>query len=190
MSLEAIDLPVHEVEQVGDVQDVAYLVPLSPEAAVIKRAIVKMPCCPEDEKSLIDLPHLPGPCDHPAAVDDRLHAKGGIVFLDQQFGGELGRAVERTAAVSRKLLGDAARGPTVSKCTGHNCEAITFKPQREGTQRRNLINPARRQKNHRRAMTTRVFEGIECPDQIGIDEIARIAVPTGMDGRLGRALDQ
>ena len=49
---------------------------------------------PQGVDTLIDLAPLARPGDDAAAVDQGLHTVGGAVFLDEEFGSQLGCAVE------------------------------------------------------------------------------------------------
>ena len=55
------------------------------------------------------LPICQGPAMHAAAVDHRRDALAGPVLLDQELGGELGRAVQGPVPDHRELLGDTRR---------------------------------------------------------------------------------
>ena len=83
--------------------------PCAAEADVGERVAEVVGEHPVGEDPLVDLAHLPGAGDHAAAVDHRGDAEPVAVLLDQQLGGELGRAVEGAGALERELLGDARR---------------------------------------------------------------------------------
>src|SRR5439155_5200342 len=102
--IEIGDLKSDQIEQIRHMQYVAHLAALAAEADVTQRPPVEMASRPQHEEALIYLAHLPRAGDHATAVDDRAQAEGGIVFLDQQLGSELGRAVERARRAGREIL--------------------------------------------------------------------------------------
>src|SRR3954469_1694574 len=87
-------LLLDKVEQVIDVQEVAYLLARSAVAEICGPPSEIMGQHPVAEDSLVRLAHLPWPCDHSAAVDDRQQAVRGCIFRDQVLGSELCGAVE------------------------------------------------------------------------------------------------
>ena len=103
-------LALDQVDQVLDVEQVAHLLALAAEADVAERVAEVVGEHPVGEDALVDLSHLPGAGDHPAAVDDGGEAEAGPVLLDQQLGGELGRPVEGAGALQRKLLARSRPG--------------------------------------------------------------------------------
>ena len=127
-------------------QHVADLVAGAAEPAIGEGAAIKVPRRPQHKKALVDLAHLPGPGQDAAAVDDRPRPKGGVIFLDQQFRGELARAVKRAGARRQEIFADAALGPPSPISPGCDDQPIAFAPQRQPAQRRNRVDPAGRQK--------------------------------------------
>ena len=61
--------------------------------------------------------------------------------------------------------------------------------QRQPAQRRDRVDPARRQENHCAAMAARMVEAVDRAEQVGVEQIAGAAVVAGMHRRLGRAFD-
>src|SRR6478672_3210135 len=111
-ALRVAELLVDEVDQVVDVKQVAHLLAGAAVADVGEWAAEVVAEQPPGEDALIDLAHLPRAGDHAAAVGHRPQPEGVGVLLDQQLGGELGRAVEGAGAGEREILGDARRpGP-------------------------------------------------------------------------------
>ena len=102
------------------------------------------------EDPLVDLAHLPGPGDHPAAVDHGPHAEGGPVLLDQQLGGQLGRAVEGAGAGEREVLGDARRPRRPGqRLLGGELEAGRRLLQRQRDLRRDRVDAAGREEDEK-----------------------------------------
>jgi hypothetical protein len=56
--------------------------------------------------------------------DDRIEAKGRMVFLDQQFRSEVARTVKRARTCRRQILGDAARRPAGPGLSGWEDQSI------------------------------------------------------------------
>src|SRR5205085_8115904 len=88
--------------------EVAHLLAPPTPADVGELAPEVVPAHPEGEDALVDLAHLPRAGDDAAAVDDEAQAIHRAIFLDEQFGAELRRAIERPRALQREVLGDAA----------------------------------------------------------------------------------
>src|SRR5436853_79087 len=82
---------------------------LQPKSAMARRQAEKMPSNSIRKDSLIDFSHLPGAGENAATVDEQRHSVRVSVLLQNQFPGELGRAVKRPGACERKILGDSAR---------------------------------------------------------------------------------
>ena len=77
-------------------QQVTDLLAATAETDVLQRPLKMMAGHPQSNDSLVDLSHLPGAGDDSATIDQRGQAAGVIVFLDQQFAGELAGPIERT----------------------------------------------------------------------------------------------
>ncbi len=122
-ALRVAELLVDQVDQVVDVEQVAHLLARAAVADVGERAAEEVAEQPPGEDALVDLAHLPGPGDHAAAVGHRAQAEGVGVLLDQQLGGELGRAVEGAGAGQREVLGDARRPGPGDRLRGGQLEA-------------------------------------------------------------------
>ena len=171
-------------------QQVAHLLALAAEADVLERVAEVVGEHPVGEDALVDLAHLPGAGDHPAAVDDRLQAEGGPVLLDQQLGGELGRAVERARALQRKVLGDARRGDARDVLFGCDLEPRLGLLQRQLDLRRDRVDAAGREEEEEGAGAARLLEAVVSAGEVRVDEVGGVAVDAAHHRGLGRALDQ
>src|SRR6201999_1658320 len=115
-------LPLDQVDQVLDVEEIAYLFAMPPEPDVGERVAEVVGKHPVGEYPLVDLSHLPGAGDHAEAVDHGGDAERGPVLLDQQLGGQLGGSVERARALQREVLGDPGRGDAADLLLGGELE--------------------------------------------------------------------
>ncbi len=184
-------LALDQVDQVLDVEQVAHLLALAAEADVAERVAEVVGEHPVREDALVDLAHLPRPGDDAAAVDHRGHAEAGPVLLDQQLGGELGGAVEGAGAVEREVLGDARRRDPGDRLLGGDLEAgLAPPPALSSTCGRDRVDAAGREEDDEGAVAAGQLEAVVGAGQVGVDEVAGVAVDAAHHRGLGRALDQ
>src|SRR5713226_2288185 len=86
---------------------VPHLFALAAKACVFQRLLIKVVGDPERKDALIYFAELTGPGDHSASIDDRAQAISLNVFLNYQLGGELGRPVQRSRKMRRKIFRDS-----------------------------------------------------------------------------------
>ena len=146
-ALRVAELLVDQVDQVVDVEQVAHLLAGAAVADVGEGPAEVVAEQPPGEDALVDLAHLPGPGDHAAAVGHRAQAEGVGVLLDQQLGGELGRAVERARAGEREVLGDARRPGAGDGLLGGELEAGLGLLQLQLELRRDRVDAAGREED-------------------------------------------
>src|SRR6185369_13365800 len=190
MPIQIIELAENDVVEVIDVQDIAYLQSVAAETHVRQLPAEQVTRQPQHDKPLVDLSHLPGPGQHPAAVDDRAEAVHRMVLLDEEFGRELGGAVERAGAGERKLLGNAGGADAGLRKAVAQDETLRTRFEQQRPQRLDRIDAAAREEDESRAMPARMFQAIRRPEQIGMDQIVRVAAITGMHARFGGGLDE
>jgi hypothetical protein len=171
-------------------QDVADLQPGAAKPVIGERPPEEVTCRPKDDEALVDLAHLPRSPHDAAAVDDRSQSIEGNVLGDNQFRTKLARPVERAAPRERKVLGDAAGRPAGARTPVRDDKSCLGRDQRQFAQRCDRIYPARRQEDDRGPMLTGVTETIDRADQVRVDQISITACKAGLDGGLGRALDE
>ena len=187
---QVAELHAHEIVQIDHVQHVAHLQSVPAEARERELAAIFVSRRPERDEALIRLAHLPRSRDEPAAVDDRPQAVHRVVFLDEQLGGQLARAVERSRPARRKALGDAARRPAQARGAGGELQSITPALERQRHQRGNRVDAAGREKHDARVVPAGGVETARRAREIRVEHIRRAAVIAGVHGRLGRTFDQ
>ena len=159
------------------------------------RAAEQVPRHPQDDETLVDLAHLPGAGDHAAAVDHRAQAVHRAIFLDQQFGGELGGAVQGTGAGQRKIFGNAGGGPAWAVAlrgdqAGGGDQAIGLRLQRQRAQSGDRIDAAAGQEHQVAAGAAQVLQAVDQAGQVGVQQVAGASAVAGMDAGFGRTFDQ
>ena len=143
---------------------------------------------PQHDKALIDLAHLPRTGNDAATVDHRAQAIHRAILFDQQLGCKFGRPVKRAIAGKEKYSEmPAALTPG---CRPARRKKASSSDRAAARAARDGIDAAGREKHEIRAMPPRMFETIGGTEQIGVDEIIRIAVIAGMHTRLGRGFDE
>ena len=163
------DLQPDEIVEIGDVQHVTDLQPLAAEPDVGETAAIQMPRRPQDDESLIDLAHLPRAGNHAASVDDRPQAVHRAVLLDQQLGGELGRAVHRAKARQREVRGDALVRPARRRRRVRQIRVSIAAPlERQRAQRCDRIDAARREEHDVGVGATRRLQAMDRAGQVGL----------------------
>ena len=183
-------LALDEVDEVLDVEQVADLLALAAEPDVGERAPEMVGQEPVGEDALVDLAHLPGPGEHAAAVDHRRDALARAVLLDQQLGGELGRAVEGPVSDHRELLGDTRRRGARNLLAVGELEPGLLLDPGEGELRLDRVDPAGREEDEEGAVAPGELEAVVGAGQVGVDEVGGVAVGPAHHRGLGRALDQ
>ena len=103
-TLRITELAIDQLDQILDVEEIADLLARSAKPDVAERTAEMVGEHPVGEHALIDLPHLPRTGDDAAAVDHRGETVRGPVFLDQQFGAQLRRAVQTAGPGEGKRL--------------------------------------------------------------------------------------
>ena len=144
----AIELPQLQRKQIIEIiymQDISDLQTFSAKARIGQRTAIEVPRHPQHDEALIDLAHLPRAGQNATAIDHGPQSVHFTVFFDQQFGGELGCAIQRTAARERKGFADAGRSrPAVAGRSGRQRQAIAASLAWKRPQSANRIDPARR----------------------------------------------
>jgi hypothetical protein len=114
---------------------------------------------------------------------------GPAVLLDQQLGRELGGAVEGPVALHRKALGDATLADARKRLRRGDLEAPLARLERDSLQRLDRVDAAGGEEQQERAPAARRLQAVIGALQVGGDQVARVAVETGEDRGLRRALD-
>ena len=142
------------------------------------------------EDALVDLAHLPGAGDDAAAVDHGGHAEARPVLLDQQLGGELGGAVEGAGAApagsARRCRPARRRGPAARR----RARSGSRPPPAQLDLRRHRVDAAGREEDDEGAVAAGQLEAVVGAGEVGVDEVAGVAVDAAHHRGLGRALDQ
>jgi hypothetical protein len=188
--LGAGELLVDEIDEIEHVQDVADLLALAAEAQVGQLAAEVERGHPVGEDPLVDLAHLPRPCDDAAAVDHRAQPEGLGVLGDQELCRELRRAVQRAGAVEREALGDPVRGGPGHRLLGGQLEARLALRVGQAVQPGDRVDAARRQEDELGAVAGRLLQAVVGAHQVRVHDEAGGAVGAGHHRRLGGALDE
>src|SRR3954451_19565722 len=183
-------LPLDQVEQVLDVEEIAHLLATPPEPDVAERVAEVVGEHPVGEDPLVDLAHLPGSGDDAAAVDHGGDTEALAVLLDQHLGGQLGGTVERPRPLEREVLGDPLRPHSPHRLRGGDLEAGLGLLQVQLHLRRHWVDAAGREEDDEGAVAPRQLQAVVGAGEVGVDEVAGVAVDPAHRRRLGRALYQ
>jgi hypothetical protein len=182
-------LPLDQVDEILDVQQIAHLAPAATEPDVAQRAAEMVGEHPVGEDALVDLAHLPRARDHAAAIHRRANAVALPVLLDQQLGRQLGGSVQRPRATKWKGLGDAGRGCAGNRLLVRQLEPAGGLVQGEAAESGHRIHPAGGQEHHLGLVPAHRLQAVIGPEQVRLHEVVRGAVQPGEHRWLRGAFD-
>ncbi len=187
--IEVVDLVQDELEEVVDVEHVAYLFAGAAVADVFEGTTEEVAGGPEHDDALVDFAHLPGSGEDAAAVGETAQVVHGDVFGEEVFGAEFGRAVEGTCAVERKGFGEALGGYAGDVLLGVEFEAGLGFVVGKAADGLDGVDAAGGEEDHGGVVASCEFEGVDSADQVGVDEVVGGAVVSGEYGGFGAAFE-
>ena len=187
--VEVVDLVQDELEEVVDVEHVAYLFAGAAVADVFEGTAEEVAGGPEHDDALVDFTHLPGSGEDAAAVGEAAQIVHGDVFGKEVFGAEFGCAVEGACTIERKGFGEALGGDAGDVLLFVEFEAGLGFVVGKATDGFDGVDAAGGEEDHGGVVASCEFEGVDSADQIGVDEVVGGAVVSGEYGGFGAAFE-
>ena len=171
-----LHLQQDERRQVVGMETVADLEAAASKADVGERLFCDPLSDPPREDSLIGPAKLSGPGHHAASVDEQGRAVAMGVFQCQCLARQFGGAVKRDGSGRGKILRDAGRADTCrQRLRGVDGEAwatvVVDLRERQRSQCRDRIDPARRQEHHSGLPVGRRLQQVDRADEIVLDQL-------------------
>src|SRR6266850_3134424 len=165
-------------------QQVSDLLAVPAKADVCERLSEVMMGHPERENPLIDPPELAGARQHAATVNDRFQSIGFCELLYEILGSKLCRAVKRSRQACIKILGNAGPADSLQDLSFLYGKSSGRVFERDGTQRRNGVDPRGRQEKKFLGVAPGKIQTVECAEKVGVYDVIRRIVRAGVNAGL------